>query len=161
MPLAILTKLTCTQPHFYQISNTELHSDRKISVESTKRDSLRPIRKVPLALPRHQRSSRSADFYKNPLHWMLLTMDENVEYAVRTYNHTSKNNVTVAVPIFTKLIIDKVYHVTFYPAFLSNRSKNVKTKVWNSFTSFSTIWQSLCTLSWLLFCFTTYYKDFV
>jgi hypothetical protein len=66
-------------------------------------------------------------------------MDLNVETAVRTYNNTSKSNVTVAVPIFTKFIFDKRYHVTLYAAFESNRFKNVKTKVWNSFTFFSTI----------------------
>jgi len=60
---------------------------------------------------------------------MLLTTDDNVENAIRTYNHASKNNVTVGIPIFTKLVIDKLYHLKLYAAFQSNRFKNVKTKV--------------------------------
>ena len=37
--------------------------------------------------------------------------------------YASKNNVTVAVPIFKKLIIDKSYHMTFCAIFQSNHFK--------------------------------------
>lgn len=68
-------------------------------------------------------------FYESHSHCVLFTTDNNVENAIRTYNHASKNNVKVAVPIFTKLVMGKLYHVTFYAAFQSHRCKIVKTKV--------------------------------
>jgi len=81
LPVPILAKLTCTLPHFYQLSNTELHSNRKINVESTNRNSLVPVRKVPLVLPRHHRCSRSSDFYENPFHSILIRSNEMLQYA--------------------------------------------------------------------------------
>jgi hypothetical protein len=47
---------------------------------------------------------------------MLFTTDNNVGNVISTYNHASKNNVSVAVQIFTKRMMGKLYHVKFYAA---------------------------------------------
>jgi len=112
----ILAKFTYTQPHFYQLSTSELNSNRKINVEITRRNSLGPIRKSVACIAQTSTVLTLTSFYESPLHCMLFTTDNNVGNVISTYNHASKNNVSVAVQIFTKRMMGKLYHVTFYAA---------------------------------------------